>query len=139
MSKVFLSWYDGQDHSLANEFFGLLKQHEFTVEHSPFSPHSGFVDTRWINWYKSGLPQAIQWAELFIAVLTPSCSGSTWMMQEYEEAFSSFMKSKHPLLYYIRFDTSDDRLNYPDYYLKSSIQLSSVPEEAVRKLLLSHY
>jgi hypothetical protein len=135
MPKVFLSWYDGQNHDLANEFFGLLKKHGFDVEQSPFSPHSGILDERWNNWYEEGLPDAINRADIFIAVITPSCAGSTWMQQEYQEAYSSFQKTAKPALYFIRFDLAEHRINYQKYYLSSSVHLSSIPEEAIQTLL----
>src|SRR5690348_11531170 len=104
MSKVFISWYDGQNHDLANEFFGLLKEHGFDVEHSPYSPHSGLYDERWKKWYDEGLPKAINQANIFIAVITPSCDSSTWMMIEFQEAYLKKLKTGRPQLYYIRFD-----------------------------------
>ena len=134
MSKVFISWYDGHDHILANEFFGLLKKNGFDVEHSPYSPHSGGYDERWNKWYEEGLPKAIKQAEMFIAVITPSCDGSTWMLQEYQEAYSSFLKTGRPTLYFIRFDPTDRQVKCPEYYLQNSIHLSSVPEEALHTL-----
>lgn len=134
MSKVFISWYDGHDHVLANELFRLLKKNGFNVELSPYSPYSGVYDERWNKWYEEGLPKAIKQAEMFIAVITPSCDGSTWMLQEYQEACSSFLKTGGPALYFIRFDPTDRQVKYPEYYLQSSIHLSSVPEEALHTL-----
>ena len=137
MSKVFVSWYDGQSHNLANQFLGLLKKHGFDVEHSPFSPHSGIYDERWENWYEVGLPKSIKRAEIFVAVITPSCDGSTWMMVEYEEAYNSFVKTAKPVLFYISFDLTEKQVKCHEHYFSSSICLSSVPEEAVRTLLIS--
>ena len=137
MPKVFVSWYDGYIHSLASEFFELLKRHGFDVEHSPFSPGRGVYDIRWSGWYKDGLPKAISRAEVFVAVITPACDGSTWMMQEFEDAYSSFVKKRKPKLYFIRFDSIENPVKYLEYYLQNSVQLSSVPEEAVRTLLTS--
>ncbi len=137
MPKVFISWYDGHTHSVANEFFGLLKKHGFDLEHSPDSPQSGIYDGRWTNWYEDGLPKAIDRAEIFIAVITPACDGSTWMLQEFEEAYSSFVETGKPALYFIRFDSDDQQVKYPEEYLSSSIHLSSIPEEAVQTLINS--
>lgn len=137
MPKVFVSWYDGQQHGLASEFFGLLKKRGFDLEHSPHSPHSGTFDERWKNWYEEGLSQAINRVEIFIAVITPACDGSTWMMQEFEEAYSSFVKTGKPALYFIRFDPVQRQVKYPEYYLCSSTRLSSIPEEAVQTLMNS--
>jgi hypothetical protein len=134
MTKIFISWYDGQNHKLANEFLSLLKEHDFDIEHSPHSPHSGYHDERWGKWYEEGLPQAIHRADSFIAVITPSCDASSWMMMEYDEAYKSFLESGKPKLYFIRFDTTERRVKYPEYYLQSSIQLSSVPADAVHTL-----
>ena len=135
MSKVFVSWYDGQSHDLANEFFGLLKKHDFDVEHSPYSPHSGFHDERWEKWYDEGLPKAINQADIFIAVITSSCDGSTWMMIEFQEAYFKKLKTGSPQLYYIRFDPIERQVKYPEEYLNNSIHLSSIPKEAISKLL----
>ena len=137
MPNVFISWYDGQDHNTANELFTLLKHHGFDVEHSPPSPHSDAYDKRWENWYKAGLPNVIDWAEIFIAVITPACDASTWMMQEYETAYSRFMKTGEPILYFIRFDSAEHLVKYPQEYLSSSIRLSSNSEEAVQTLIKS--
>ncbi len=137
MPKVFVSWYDGQNHGPANEFFGLLKRHGFEVEHSPHSPHSGIEDKRWNRWYQEGLPKAIQRAEVFIAVITPSCDGSTWMMIEYEEAYKNFLTTGKPVLYFIRFDSVESPVKYPEYYLSNSVRLSSIPEEAIQTLISS--
>jgi hypothetical protein len=137
MSKVFISWYDGQNHKLANQLFGLLKKHGLEVECSPRSPHSGFYDEKWKKWYQEGLPKAITQAEIFIAVITPACDGSTWMLQEFQEAYASFLQNAKPKLYFIRFDSLEHQVKYPDYYLQNSIQLSSVPEQAVHTLLSS--
>lgn len=135
MPKVFISWYDGQNHVLANEFFGLLQKHGFDIEYSPRSPHSRINDERWNNWYEEGLPKAINRAEIFIAVITPSCDGSTWMAIEYEAAYKTFLKTAKPALYLIRFDSAEHQVKYQDYYLSSSVHLSSIPEEAVQTLL----
>jgi len=135
MSKVFISWYDGQNHVLANEFFGLLQKHGFDIEYSPHSPHSGINDERWNNWYEEGLPKAINRAEIFIAVVTPSCDGSTWMTIEYEAAYKKFLKDASPALCLIRFDLAEHQVKYQDFYLSSSVHLSSIPEEAVQTLL----
>jgi hypothetical protein len=135
MPKAFISWYDGQNHDRANDFFRLLKEHGFEVEHSPSSPHSGIQDERWGNWYQEGLPKAIKRAELFIAVITPSCDGSTWMMSEYEEAYRSFLTTGKPSLYFIKFDAVHSPVQYPEYYLSNSICLSSIPEEAIQTLI----
>jgi hypothetical protein len=135
MPKVFVSWYDGQNHSLANEFFSLLKKHGFDVEHSPHSPHSGIDDKRWNNWYEEGLPNAINRAEIFVAVITPSCDGSTWMTIEYDVAYKNFLKTAKPALYFIRFDSDERQVKYQEYYLSSSVHLSSIPEEAIQTLL----
>jgi hypothetical protein len=137
MPKVFVSWYDGQNHSLANEFFGLLKKNGFSIEHSPSSSDGGFYDERWNEWYEDSLPKAISRADIFVAVITPSCDGSTWMMVEYDEAYKTFLKTAKPTLYFIRFDSAEHQIKYPDYYLSSSVRLSSIPEEAVRALTLS--
>ena len=85
MSKVFISWYDGHNHILANQLFTLLKKNSFDVEHSAYSHHSGTYDERWNKWYEEGLPKAIKQAEMFIAVITPSCDGSICMLQEYQD------------------------------------------------------
>ena len=137
MFKVFISWYDGHNHILATEFFELLKKNGFDIEHSPFSPHSGVHDMRWSGWYEEGLPKAMGRVNAFIAVITPSCDSSSWMMQEFESAYFSFMNTGKPKLYFIRFDSIEKPLKYPGYYLQNSDQLSSVPEEAVRTLLAS--
>jgi hypothetical protein len=137
MAKVFISWYDGQNHALANEFFGLLKEHGFEAKHSPHSPHSGMKDERWNNWYQEGLPRAIQRAEIFIAVITPPCDGSTWMMIEYEEAYKNFLITGKPALYFIRLDSAASPVKYPEHYLSNSVCLSSIPEEAVKTLIHS--
>ena len=137
MSKVFISWYDGQNHNLANQFFELLEKHGFEVECSPRSPDSGFYDEKWKKWYQKGLPKAISRAEIFIAVITPACDGSSWMLQEYQEAYSSFLKKAKPKLYFIRYDSVERPVKYPDYYLQNSIQLPSIPEEAIHMLLSS--
>lgn len=134
MPKVFVSWYDGHNHVLASDFFRLLEEHSFEAECSPFSPESGFYDSRWADWYKEGLPKAISRADVFVAVITPSCDGSTWMLQEFEEAYSNFMKTGKPKLYFIRFD-SIEKVKYPEHYLQNSVLLSSTPNEAVRTLL----
>ena len=134
MSKVFISWYDGHNHNLANQLFTLLKRNGFDVENSPYSPHSGVYDKRWNKWYEEGLPKAIKQSEIFIAVITPSCDASTWMMQEYQEAYSSFLKTGKPALYFIRFDPTDRQVKYPEYYLQNSVHLSSIPEEALHTL-----
>ena len=139
MSKVFISWYDGHNHILANELFGLLERNGFDVEHSPYSPNSEVYDERWNKWYEEGLPKAINRAEIFIAVITPSCDGSTWMLQEYQEAYSSFVKTGKPELYFIRFDSTDRQVKYPEYYLKDSVQLSSIPKEALHILQNSRF
>ena len=135
MSNVFISWYDGQNHLAANEFFRLLKIHGFGLEHSPYSPQSGIYDKRWVNWYSDGLPKAMDRAEIFIAVITPACDGSTWMIQEFEEAYLRFLKMGKPALYFIRFDPAEQQVKYPAEYLLSSIRLSSIPQEAVRTLM----
>jgi hypothetical protein len=137
MSKVFLSWYDGQNYNLANEFLELLKKHSFDVELSPFSPQSGLHDERWGRWYADGLPNAIHQVEIFIAVITPTCDGSTWMLQEFQEACSSFITTGTPKLYVIRFDSLEKPVKFPEYYLQNSVHLSSTPEDAVRTLLTS--
>ena len=139
MSKVFISWYDGHKHNLANELFRLLKKHGFDVEHSPYSPHSGIHDERWNKWYEAGLPKAIKQAEIFIAVITPSCDASTWMLQEYQEAYSSFLKTGRPALYFLNFDPTDPHVKYPEYYLQNSVHLSSIPEEALHRLQSLRY
>jgi hypothetical protein len=130
-----MSWYDGQNHDLANEFFGLLKKHGFDVELSPYSPHSGFYDKRWGKWYDEGLPKAINQADIFIAVITLSCDSSTWMMQEYQEAYLNSVKNGKLKLYYIRFDPIEQQVKYPEEYLHNSIRLSSIPKEAISELL----
>ena len=137
MPKVFVSWYDGQSHSSANQFSELLRKHGFEVDHSPASPHSGIYDARWANWYAAGLPEAIEQAEIFIAVITPACDGSTWMLQEFETAYSQFMKTGKPVLYFIRFDSREHVVKYPQVYLSSSIGLPSISEEAVQTLIQS--
>jgi hypothetical protein len=137
MSKVFISWYDGQNHSAANEFFGLLKRHGFDVHHSPYSPHSDIHDERWPNWHKDGLPKAIARAEIFIAVITPACDGSTWMLEEFETAYSSFLKNGKPALYFIRFDSVERPVHYPEHYLSKAVRLSSSSLDAVQMLLSS--
>jgi hypothetical protein len=137
MSKAFISWYDGQSHSLANDFVGLLKNQGFALEHSPCSPHSGTYDERWKNWYADGLPKAIDRAEIFIAVITPACADSTWMLQEFEVAYSKFLETRKPVLYFIRFDSIEQPVKYPEHYLASSIRLSSNLEEAVQTLINS--
>lgn len=135
MPKVFVSWYDGQNHGSANEFLALLKKHGFEVEHSPRSPDSGIHDNRWNNWYQEGLPTAIHQADIFIAVITPASDGSTWMLQEYQEAYSRFTKTAKPLLYFIRFDSAEHQVKYQEYYLSGSVHLPSIPEEAIQMLL----
>jgi len=135
MPKVIISWYDGQNHVSANEFCELLQKHGFELDHSPHSPQSGITDERWSNWYREGLPKAINLADIFIAVITPSCDGSTWMQQEYQEAYSSFLKTAKPSLYFIRFDSAEHQVKYQEYYLSSSVHLSSIPEEAIQTLL----
>jgi hypothetical protein len=135
MPKIFVSWYDGQNHSVANEFFRLLQTHGFEVEHSPHSPESGWDDKRWSSWYRKGLPEAIQQADIFVAVITSSCDGSSWMQQEYQQAYSNFLKTAKPLLSFIRLDSPEHPVKYQEYYLSSSVHLSSVPEEAVQMLL----
>ena len=137
MPKVFISWYDGQKYSAANEFFGLLKRRGFDVEHSPSSPHSGINDERWASWYKDGLPRAIDRAEIFVAVITPACDGSTWMLQEFETAYSQFVKTGKPALYFMRSASAEHKVKYPNYYLSNSIHLPSVPIEAVEFLIAS--
>ena len=137
MPKVFVSWYDGQNHSAANEFFTRLKQQDFDVQHSPHSPHSGTYDKRWATWYKTGLPNAVDWADNFVAVITSACDASSWMMQEYQIACSSFIRIGRPVLYYIRFDAAKHFVKYPQEYLSRSIQLSSIPEEAIQTLIKS--
>jgi len=139
MSKVFISWYDGHNHILANELFGLLKRNGFDVEHSPYSPHTGIYDERWNKWYEEGLPKAINEAEILIAVITPSCDGSTWMLQEYQEAYSSFVKTGKPELYFIRFDPIEQQVNDLEYYLQNSMHLPYIPEEALHILRSSRF
>jgi len=138
MPKVFVSWYDGQSHSSANEFFALLKKHSFDLDHSPSSPQSGNYDERWANWYEAGLLKTIEQAEIFIAVITPACDGSTCMLQEFGAAYSKVMKTGKPVLYFIRFDSAEHLVKYPEEYLSSSISLSSTPEEAVQTLINLH-
>ena len=137
MLNVFLSWYDGQNNSAANAFFELLKKQGFVVNHSPFSPHSGLHDKRWVNWYAHGLSEAIEQAEIFIAVITPACNGSTWMLEEFETAYSKFSKTAKPALYFIRFDSVEQPVHYPEHYLATSNRLSSNTEEAVQTLIHS--
>jgi hypothetical protein len=137
MLNVFLSWYDGQNNSAANAFFELLKEQGFAVNHSPFSPHSGLHDERWANWYAHGLSEAIAQAEIFIAVITPACDGSTWMLEEFETAYLKFSQIVKPVLYFIRFDSVEQPVHYPEHYLATSKRLSSNPEEAVQALIHS--
>jgi hypothetical protein len=80
------------------------------------------------------LSKAIKQSEIFIALITPSCDASTWMLQEYQEAYSSFVKTGKPALYFIRFDPTERQVKYPASYLQNSIHLSSVPEEALHTL-----
>lgn len=110
----------------------LLKESGHKVEFSPHSPQSGYKDKRWENWYTHGLPQAINEADLFIAVITPTCDGSSWMMQEYQEAYSSFIRSGKPTLYFIRFDSTEYPIKYQEYYLQNSISLPADPQKAVQ-------
>jgi len=134
MPKIFLSWYDGQQHSLAAELFALLKTGKFEIEHSPNSPHSGHLDERWANWYDDGLSKALRRADIFLAVITPSCDGSTWMLQEYQEAYTRFLQTARPALYFVRFDRTEQPVTYPGNYLENSIQLPSNPGAAFQAL-----
>jgi hypothetical protein len=117
MCRIFLSWYDGHDHPLANQLSTLLNDHGFIVEHSPYSPHSGYHDERWGDWYRVGLPRAMRETDVFVAVITPSCDGSTWMMIEYETACKSAEQTGGPVLCYVRFDEIGRLVRYPAYYL----------------------
>jgi len=137
MTKVFVSWYDGHTNTPANEFINLLKQNGFQITHSPMSPHSSSQDERRQKWYDKGLPDAIHEAEMFIAVITPACDGSTWMQQEYHEAYSSFLKTGRPKLYFMRLDSPDQPVKYQEYYLQNSIRLSAIPKEAAQTLIKS--
>jgi hypothetical protein len=57
------------------------------------------------------------------------------MMQEFQEAYSNFLKNERPKLYYIRFDPIERQVKYPEQYLHNSIHLSPIPKEAISKLL----
>jgi hypothetical protein len=136
MPKVFVSWYDGFANPQADEFNKLLEQQGFELDHSPSSPHSGYQDPRWENWYPVGLPQAIEQADIFIAVMT-EIYNSSWMMVEYHEAYRSRFNKGKPLIFFVKFCGDEYLFGMLETYLQHSIVLPGNSELAIN-MLLSH-
>ena len=98
MSRVFLSWYDGITEPSGAVLLDALLSHVLDVEYSAHSPHSGRDDPRWKAWYALGLPQAVEKADAFVAVVT-AVYASTWMGVEFQVAVDRHRREGRPLLF----------------------------------------
>jgi hypothetical protein len=77
--RVFVS-SENVERSPARLLLERLRQEGWAVDHSPRNPAEG-KDPRWMNWYERGCREALQHADVFIAVVTKTWE-STWMAQE---------------------------------------------------------
>ena len=76
------------DQSPAKELIQRLKEEGGIVDHSPRNPSEG-KDPRWTDWYKSGLPTALDTSDVFIIVLNHVWDSSSWMSEEAHLAMES--------------------------------------------------
>jgi hypothetical protein len=76
-----------------------LRQEGWTVEHSPRNPAKG-EDPRWRDWYDHGCREAVDQADVFIAVVTRMWECSTWMAHESWVAMQQPEQRHVPRCYY---------------------------------------
>lgn len=78
--RIFVSC-EQEDRPPAALLIGRLRAESWCVDHSPCSRVDNH-DPRWYGWYEHGLGEALDWAEVFIMVVTEGWDSSTWMAQE---------------------------------------------------------
>jgi hypothetical protein len=85
MPSVFLS-SQAIDRRPARTLAAALVVSGIRVESSPRNPLDG-EDSRWTDWYSTGLPQAIRGVDVAVLVLDEGWDSATWMAEEARLAF----------------------------------------------------
>jgi hypothetical protein len=78
--RIFVS-SENVDRPPANALIARLRQEGWYVDHSPRNPAEG-QDSRWPNWYREGLPAALDQTDIFIIALNHVWDSSSWMAEE---------------------------------------------------------
>lgn len=66
------------DASFVQALIQHLRYAGFAVDHSPRNPLDG-EDSRWNEWYETGLPTAVSAADCFVIVIDYGWDSATWM------------------------------------------------------------
>jgi hypothetical protein len=86
MAGVFLS-SQAIDRCPARTLIDALRTSGVRVECSPRNPLDG-EDSRWTDWYSTGLPNAIRGVDVVVLVLDEGWDSATWMAEEARLAFA---------------------------------------------------
>lgn len=101
MKKIFISWYDGFLNQFALNYYNSLIMN-YSVETSPFSTECGRGhDPKWDNWYDYRCKSLIENSDIYIAIITNSWSGSTWMLHEISTANNCAKINIKPKRFYL--------------------------------------
>ena len=128
--KIFISWYDGLLHEKAKALHDQLAE-KYDVTCSPCNSHQEKADFNWNDWYKRDLPSVLEKSDVFIAAITKAYDGSSWMAQEYHEAFKRFSENRRPFMFYINYDDLDITAVLQKYYFENSIILPVEPVKSI--------
>lgn len=130
-ARVFVSTENTSD-PLAAGLIERLVRAGFQVTTSPLNPAHG-EDPRWPDWYGDGCREAMEAAEVFVAVVTPGSECSTWMGFEFDRAGWVHRGTGKPLLFVLK--TDDEPLPpWVRRYEEAAQRLPLDLDEAVRML-----
>ncbi len=133
MPRIFISNECSVDSRVAELITRIKSSPDVHVDQSPLNPSVG-EDPRWRDWYARGCDEAMEWADCFVAVVTPGYDCSTWMAHEFDVALNQYRRHGRPQLFLAKQDGRALPLGFKIYEDASTI-LCGTPDTAVTELL----